>query len=499
MKRRLFSLLLALVMCLSLLPTAAFAEDVTTTDGDTTGGTIITDTTGVPADNGEGADSTEGAAVPAPLLAAAAPMVGSTYAGSAHTHKDCGKETCTNIGHTCGSGSVSWISISTARELKDTGTIVGNKRFYLTTDITITETLDITVDNVVLCLNGHTITLNKDGPVIEVQSGKPFTLTDCTDAGMLTHAEDKTGCGVKVNGTFKMYGGNITGNRGNQSGAGGGVYVALGGTFNMHGGKITNNRGTYSLVGTTSRTYGGGVFVATNETTGSTFNMYGGTIGGTGEDDGNSAHYGGGVYVGDSGHFTMTGGSITGNSANYGSGVYVYADSISVGGNANITGNENKASMSAEKEDNVYLALNTKVSVNSGFNGSVGINVDVDEWKTIPTDETESNGKKWVVVAGDGLGAAVTGNKITYDNGEFSINAGTGKLSCLHVCDITYNSPYYKCKICNENVNLKTEFKNRAGNIIKTQYYATARAAFEAAQNNCVITMLTAAEFESYT
>ncbi|MCD7846933.1 MAG: hypothetical protein LUG49_02705 [Oscillospiraceae bacterium] len=63
-----------------------------------------------------------------------------------------------------------------------------------------------------------------------------------------------------------------------------------------------------------SATYGGGVYVGG---TGS-FTMSGGTI------TGNSGTYGGGVYVSNSGSFTMEGGMISNNKATHGGGVYVY-------------------------------------------------------------------------------------------------------------------------------------------------------------------------------
>ena len=73
------------------------------------------------------------------------------------------------------------------------------------------------------------------------------------------------------NGTFNMYGGNITGNEAKNFtsnsenvGIGGGVCMEKNSTFNMYAGTISNNTGEY----------GGGVY----SYDGSVFNMSGGTI-----------------------------------------------------------------------------------------------------------------------------------------------------------------------------------------------------------------------------
>ena len=127
-------------------------------------------------------------------------------------------------------------------------------------------------------------------------------------------------------------------------GTGCGVEVN-GGKFNLYGGKITKN----------TATNGGGVKV-----TGGTVNMYGGEIAN------NTANYGGGVDVYE-GTFTMSGGNITnnttggpgggvhvdresctfimsggeigGNTAGSGGGVYVYSDTFTMSG-GEITGNK---------------------------------------------------------------------------------------------------------------------------------------------------------------
>lgn len=231
--------------------------------------------------------------------------------------------------------------------------------YYLTQDVTIDSTWS-PADGTVLCLNGYGISLNGNGPVIEVQPGVTFTLCDCNGSQNqyihgITHASSSNGRGAGVlvgqsattedtartnTAVFNMYGGAIYNNYpweagGENAASASGVLIG-GGTFNMYGGKITGNGRT------DEESLGGGVFVANQ----GSFLMSGGEI------SGNHATEGGGVFVGGSygyhdfsasagGTFTMSGGKITGNSGK-GGGVYVSSDSntsFTVSGSAQITGN----------------------------------------------------------------------------------------------------------------------------------------------------------------
>ena len=241
--------------------------------------------------------------------------------------------------------------------------------YYLTDDVTISSTWK-PKDGVVLCLNGYGITLSADGPAIQVQPDVTFTLCDCNGSNngrysSIRHSggtNETHGIGVLVGAldsvsntaVFNMYGGTISYNTSISDGdvEGGGVTVA-GGTFNMYGGTISDNK---SLSG---KGIGGGVFIANH----GTFNMSGGEI------TQNGAKIGGGVFVGGyygadktekekdanyGGTFHMSGGSITGNTA--GGGVYVnyYPTTFTVSGTAQITGNRY-----AGETRNVYLSKGT--------------------------------------------------------------------------------------------------------------------------------------------
>ncbi len=94
--------------------------------------------------------------------------------------------------------------------------------------------------NVVLCLNGHTITGAEDSSksVITVEEGKTFTLCDCGGEGQIIQVSQYSQGGVKVEGgTFNLYGGTITASIG-------GVYVIpYNSTFTMSGDvTITGNK-----------------------------------------------------------------------------------------------------------------------------------------------------------------------------------------------------------------------------------------------------------------
>ncbi len=226
--------------------------------------------------------------------------------------------------------------------------VAGN--YYLTGNVTLSTAVNYegtrycgweAPDGVVLCLNGHSITMenpqktqeaNKDVDVIKVAGH--FTMTDCAAEnaqGAITHAVNATstekhkGKGVKVlGGTFDMYGGTITGNTSAYDIGGSGVSVegvsdtSRASVFNLYGGLITSN----------TATSGGGVHVRRIVWHGSSeFYMYGGSITKNTVDSNNASYgTGGGVYVSWTSKFVMSGGEISENTANqFGGGVYASA------------------------------------------------------------------------------------------------------------------------------------------------------------------------------
>ena len=206
----------------------------------------------------------------------------------------------------------------------DTTTLSGGS-YYLSGDVEYSGT-EITVSGeVILCLNGHKLDLNKQH--ISVGSGASLTLYDCSTGGVLTGGSGSKGGGVYVGGggTFTMTGGSIAGNTAE---SGGGVYVDEGGTFTMEDGSINNNQVTS----------GGG----------------------------------GGVMV-NKGSFTLSGGSITGNATSdatygYGGGVCLYG-TFNLSGDAIIQNNTK-----AGATDNLYLGWNTiNITGPLGENARIGV------------------------------------------------------------------------------------------------------------------------------
>ena len=214
---------------------------------------------------------------------------------------------------------------------------------YLTGNATIGGHLTVDGKTLYLCLNGKTLSSNGTAK-IQVKNGGRLVLCDCQGGGTVKGATSGWGgmCVYLYNSTLDMFGGKLTG--GKVTGKGGGGAIALDDQqciFNMYGGEISGNNGN---------NYGGAIFRKFNanmpNTTGGTFNMYGGTI------SGNSAAQGGGVYSWGRGTtFTMSGGVIGGtkeNSVNtaeyYGGGVSNQSDSTFTMSGGLIAGNKVTAS-----------------------------------------------------------------------------------------------------------------------------------------------------------
>ena len=431
-----------------------------------------------------------------------------------HTHYLCGGSTCNGSGHenetykttfekeikqegnTLKIGGESW---APTKGSNDTFYILPTGTYYLGSDISPEYTIKIE-NNVTLCLNGHKITA-ADGMDAIYMTGGSFTLTDCKGVGTITHASSKTGRGVYVSsGTFNMYGGSITGNKAQDAkGRGGGVYVYSGsGTFNMYGGSITGNRatgdggGVYksgsnssfntyggSITGNTANSYGGGVYVD-----GGGFTMTGGSIGGTNENDANTADRGGGVCVdcgkftmsasadgqnipsitgnnatengggvyviGSSSTFEMTGGSITGNNAAYGGGVCVSKNgSFEMSGSSCITNNKadsygggvniNYASATFTMKGGSITGNNAyKSDYISTFGGGVCVGSGI---FTVSGEVTVTDNTKGGTKGADGKFTGDTKNNVYLPTGK-TITIGTDKLSEGAQLGVTVSGDY---------------------------------------------------------
>ena len=297
------------------------------------------------------------------LLPAAAFANGEPETPTPHTHYLCGNaEACSHVG---GHNEDSKTTFATAITQNNDGyvwvgdgtqeqpyqCVLSEGTYYLDSDLVLKGPPNlkkfgcICIDSdVTLCLNGHTITIIDDRDAFDIrksmESNPPtLTLTDCKNSGQITHGTTTGGTKYLGNGVslhqscnFIMYGGSITGNTTtggeNTTWRSGGVWVQDNSTFTMYGGSITNNTTVWN---------GGGVYV---EGSGK-FYMHGGTISGNSASS-NSGSSGGGVHIG-GGAFTMTGGTISGNSAsNNGGGVHISSGSTFTMTGGSITGNNAK-------------------------------------------------------------------------------------------------------------------------------------------------------------
>ena len=265
--------------------------------------------------------------------------------------------------------------------------------YYLTGNVTLTE--PATVDDALnLCLNGHTITINvssnTDYALAATTTGF-LTITDCQETqGSITGATDRSAVRVNEKGTFTLYGGKITGNRGGTSGANGGYYgggVYCDGTFVMHGGEISENTVNSDGTGNFDQARGGGVYLGQT----AKFTMYGGKI------TKNIASttqrsidaYGGGLYAISKNPMKILGGEISCNEAvakgslanTWGGGLYVGGNTAVTIENAVIRGNKANVGGSNGKGGGIFvfgtlnLGGNTLITENqaSSYGGGIGM------------------------------------------------------------------------------------------------------------------------------
>jgi uncharacterized repeat protein (TIGR02543 family) len=137
---------------------------------------------------------------------------------------------------------------------------------------------------------GRTLTLTGSGCLIHIGSNQTVILRDLILKGH--SGNDNSLVYGSSDSAFVMHSGVISGNTNTASNSlGGGVRVF--GTFTMYGGEISGN----------TATVGGGVFLA------GTFIMYGGKI------SGNTSASGGGVFMNNTGNFLIVNGTIYGNEA----------------------------------------------------------------------------------------------------------------------------------------------------------------------------------------
>ena len=342
MRKRLFSILLALCMVLCLVPTTAFAEGETKETPVCTCETAcateamnaecpVCGTDGALAENcGKYAAEESGQTGTSNGEPGAAFTL---QASASHSHCICGGSG-TAGDHTSHSDVTyqPWNGTSSITYTNNTAYV------YLTENATLSGYLTVDGKTLYLCLNSKTLASNGTAK-IQVKNGGRLVLCDCQGSGTIKGAtKDVWGgaCVYLYTSRLDMFGGKLTG--GKVTGSGGGGAIALDDQqciFNMYGGEISGNNG---------KNYGGAIFRKFNanmpNTTGGNFNMYGGVI------KNNTAKNGGAFFSTTGGTINMTGGTISGNKAtqnsnNAGGGaIYMRGNGkINISGSAQITGN----------------------------------------------------------------------------------------------------------------------------------------------------------------
>ena len=212
--------------------------------------------------------------------------------------------------------------------------------------------------NLTIDLNGYVLKMTG----IKVEKGVHLTIIDSRPDAEHKFTPNDDGLWVldEANGTKIVRGGIIYGGSAEK---GGGVYVAGGGTFTMTGGNIVGCMATASA---TFHARGGGVFVADS----GTFNMSGGSI--TGCTTVGVYSYGGGIY--NEGTMTLSGtAEIRDCHAKHSSGGDAFGGGISDnGGTPAISGNVRITGCTADggKTDAVRMSYRSSISGGT-FDGSV--------------------------------------------------------------------------------------------------------------------------------
>ena len=212
--------------------------------------------------------------------------------------------------------------------------------------------------NLTIDLNGYVLKMTG----IKVEKGGSLTIIDSRPDAEHKFTPNADGLWVRdeQNGTKIVKGGVIYGGSAEK---GGGVYVAGGGTFTMTGGNIVGCMATASA---TFHARGGGVFVADS----GTFNMSGGSI--TGCTTVGVYSYGGGIY--NEGTMTLSGtAEIRDCHAKHSSGGDAFGGGISDnGGTPAISGNVRITGCTADggKTDAVRMSYRSSISGGT-FDGSV--------------------------------------------------------------------------------------------------------------------------------
>ena len=338
MKRRIASVLMALVMALSLLPVQALAEDAAV--GEPVTEIEQAEQTGEGEEPGDPEEEQEPGEPEEPVrefVQGEAQLTVSTAAMAAGT-----------AGERTEPGDI-YEALSVGGSLK------------LLNDVEYSGSMDVAFD-LVIDLNGYVLKMTG----IKVENGGSLTIIDSDPQKEHKFTPNDDGLWVldETNGTKTVKGGVIYGGTGSSIGTsvyGGGVYVEGGGTFTMKGGNIVG-----CTASATFQARGGGVYVDG----GGTFTMSGGSIAGCTTVGGYS--YGGGIYS--EGTVNLSGtaeirdchAKDSDGEAAFGGGISDNGEAFQISGNVRITG----CTASGGGTDAVSMGTGSVISGGT-FDGSV--------------------------------------------------------------------------------------------------------------------------------
>lgn len=331
MKRRIVSVLMALVMALSLLPVQALAEDAAV---------------GEPVTEIEQAEQIGEGEEP-----------GDPEEQEPGEPEEPAREFVQGEGELKASAAAMGTAGETTAPEDIYAALVAGGSLKLLNDVEYSGSMDVAFD-LVIDLNGYVLKMSG----IKVEKGVHLTIKDSRPDAEHKFTPNTDGLWVldEQNGTKIVKGGVIYGGSAEK---GGGVYVAGGGTFTMTGGNIVGCMATASA---TFHARGGGVFVADS----GTFNMSGGSI--TGCTTVGVYSYGGGIY--NEGTMTLSGtAEIRDCHAKHSSGGDAFGGGISDnGGTPAISGNVRITGCTADggKTDAVRMSYRSSISGGT-FDGSV--------------------------------------------------------------------------------------------------------------------------------
>ena len=278
-----------------------------------------------------------------------------------------------------------------------------------------------------------------DGGGVYIGNGK-FEIKDGNIGASGSGNKAKNGGGVYYNaGTFTFTGGTIAYNT--ASANGGGVYMNLaftlpngrGVNYNtaVNGGGVYVGSGAFTCNGTiqgntTTTGHGGGIYV-----TGGNCTITGATIKGNEAGPDTGRKNGGGVYIANGKTVTMNSGTIEGNTAAYGGGVYLTGNASNV---FNLKGGTIGGNNTTNDGAGIYIALN---------DGNAGT-VTVTNAATIENNTATRNGGGVYIAGGaftltngiigtsgkgnsaaNGGGVYANGGTFTYSNGTIAYNTAT--------------------------------------------------------------------------